>query len=217
MQVRFCQIPNFLCVQIFLYFFCCGLLYNVDIILRKSKQLKGPCHQNIFFSFMKDVNLLNIMHKVNIPFSSQFSFKFADLAENVRLEGAEKQAIVSCSKDQQQQLQLFLRGSCFVFRCSPCCRRLIVYIFGPLQETYCLFLWPATEDSLPGSLACFRRLLPVFSGRSSLTFSAKSANLELKGGKHENFCLCMMFKKVISLIHEKIYFGDRVPLFFSLS
>ena len=55
---------------------------------------------------MKDVNLLNIMHKVNIPFSSQFSFKFADLAENVRLEGAEKKAVVSCSGPKEQAMSI---------------------------------------------------------------------------------------------------------------
>ena len=48
-------------------------------------------------------------------------------------------------------------------------------------------------------------------GPSSLTFSAKSAILELKGGEDLIFSLCMMFKKVISFICEKIYFGDRVP------
>ena len=29
---------------------------------------------------------------------------------------------------------------------------------------------------------------------------------------HEFFTLCIVFMKVISLIYEKIYFGDRVPL-----
>ena len=29
---------------------------------------------------------------------------------------------------------------------------------------------------------------------------------------HEFFTLCIVFIKVISLIYEKIYFGDRVPL-----
>ena len=59
---------------------------------------------------------------------------------------------------------------------------------------------------------CYRRRIACFSGPSSLIFSAKSAILELKGGKNENFTLCMMFRKVISLINEKNYFGDRVPL-----
>ena len=61
--------------------------------------------------------------------------------------------------------------------------------FGPLQETIAWFFGP-----------------------SSLTFSAKSAILELKGVENEIFSLCMMFKKVISFIYETIYFGDRVPL-----
>ena len=73
-------------------------------------------------------------------------------------------------------------------------RRLIAYFSGPLQET----------------IACF-------SGPSSLTFSAKSANLELKGGENKIFSLCMIIKKVISFIYEKIFFGDRVPLSLSVS
>ena len=68
-------------------------------------------------------------------------------------------------------------------------RSLIACSFGPLQET----------------IACF-------SGPSSLTFSAKSAILELNGGENENITLCMMFRKVIYFIYEKVYFGDRVPL-----
>ena len=81
----------------------------------------------------------------------------------------------------------------------------------------------ATGDLLPVFLARYRRLIACFSGPlqetiacfsgpSSLTFSAKSAILELKGGENENFTLCMMFRKGISFIYEKIYFGDRVPL-----
>ena len=56
----------------------------------------------------------------------------------------------------------------------------IAYFSGPLQET----------------IACF-------SGPSSLTFSAKSVILELKGGENEIFTLCIMFRKVISFIYEK--------------
>ena len=61
------------------------------------------------------------------------------------------------------------------------------------QGTNCLFLWPATGDSLPVILARYRRLIACFSGPlqetiacfsgpSTLTISAKSAILELKGG-----------------------------------
>ena len=82
---------------------------------------------------------------------------------------------------------------------------------------------PATGDSLTVFLARYRRLLVCFSGPlqetiacffgpSSLTISAKSPILVLKGGENEIFPLCMMFKKVISFMYEKIYFGDRVPL-----
>ena len=57
-----------------------------------------------------------------------------------------------------------------------------------------------TSQPLPVSPTHYRRLLPVFFGPSSLTFSAKSAILELKGGENENFTLCVMFRKVISFI-----------------
>ena len=39
---------------------------------------------------------------------------------------------------------------------------IIASFFGPLQVTYYLFFWTATGDSLPVSLAHYRRLLPVF-------------------------------------------------------
>ena len=70
-----------------------------------------------------------------------------------------------------------------------------------IQETHCLFLWPATGDSLPVfwpatgdslpvSPARYRRLLPVFFGPSSLTFSAKSPILGVKGGENKIITLC---------------------------
>ena len=65
-------------------------------------------------------------------------------------------------------------------------RRLIACFFGLLQDT-----------------------LAYFSGPSSLTYSAKSAILKLKGGENKIFTFCMMFRKVISLPCEKIYFSDR--------
>ena len=37
------------------------------------------------------------------------------------------------------------------------------------------------------------------------------ASLELKGGETKMFALFIMFKKIISCIYEKNYFGDRVP------
>ena len=83
---------------------------------------------------MKDFTFLNIIHKVRISFSPSFTPKIGDLAENVRLEGPKKQAIVSCSKGY------------------------------------------------------------------SLTFSAKSPILGVKGGENEIFTLCMMFRRVISFI-----------------
>ena len=51
----------------------------------------------------------------------------------------------------------------------------------------------ATGDSLPVSPARYRRLLPVFFGPSSLTISAKSPILGVKGGENEIFTLFMMF------------------------
>ena len=55
-------------------------------------------------------------------------------------------------------------------------------------------------------------LVACFSGPSSLTFSAKSAILKLKGYENKIFILCLMFRKVISFIYEIIHFDDRVPL-----
>ena len=53
---------------------------------------------NLNFSYIKDINFLNTIHKVKIGFKPSFSSKIADLAENVRLKRPEKQAIVSCSE-----------------------------------------------------------------------------------------------------------------------
>ena len=67
---------------------------------------------------MKDITFLNIMHKMKITFSRPLSFKIADLAENVRLggpekqsivsscSGSEKQAIVSCSRSEKQAISV---------------------------------------------------------------------------------------------------------------
>ena len=55
---------------------------------------------------MKDITLLNIIHKVKISFSPSFTPKIGDLAENVRLEGPKKQAIVSCSGPEKQAMSL---------------------------------------------------------------------------------------------------------------
>ena len=68
-------------------------------------------------------------------------------------------------------------------------RRLIAYFLDPLQET----------------IACF-------SDPFTLTISARSDILKLKEGIYEFFSLCAVLINVISLIYEKIYFGDRVPL-----
>ena len=55
---------------------------------------------------MKDITLLNIIHKVKISFPPLFTPKIGDLAENVRLEGPKKQAIVSCSGPEKQAMSL---------------------------------------------------------------------------------------------------------------
>ena len=55
---------------------------------------------------MKDITFLNIIHKVKFLFSATFRSKIADLAENVRLEGPEKQAIVSFSGPEKQVMSL---------------------------------------------------------------------------------------------------------------
>ena len=55
---------------------------------------------------MKDITLLNIIHKVKNSFSPPFTPNVGDLAENVRLEGPKKQAIVSCSGPEKQGMSL---------------------------------------------------------------------------------------------------------------
>ena len=67
-------------------------------------------------------------------------------------------------------------------------RRLIAGFFDSLQETDCLFLGSVTGDLDPFTL------------------------LKAKEGINDFFTLCTVFLKVISLIYEKNYFGDRVPL-----
>ena len=59
---------------------------------------------------MKDFTFLNIIRKEKISFSPPFSSKMDDLAENVRLKGTEKQAIVSCSGPKKQAISLLWRA-----------------------------------------------------------------------------------------------------------
>ena len=68
-------------------------------------------------------------------------------------------------------------------------RRLIAYFSDPLQEI----------------IACV--LDPFY-----LAISAESSILDLQEGFDKIFSLSIMFRKVISLIHEEFFFGDRVPL-----
>ena len=49
---------------------------------------------------------MNIILKEKILFPSAFSFEVGDLAENVRLEGPEKQVIVSYSGQEKQAISL---------------------------------------------------------------------------------------------------------------
>ena len=55
---------------------------------------------------MKHITFLNISKKEKILFSPPSSSKIADLAENVRLEGQKKQAIVSCSGPEKLVISL---------------------------------------------------------------------------------------------------------------
>ena len=68
-------------------------------------------------------------------------------------------------------------------------RRLIARFLDPLQET----------------IACF-------SDPFTLTISAYSDILKLKEDFNQIFTKCTVFIKGISLIYEKFYYGDRVPL-----
>ena len=55
---------------------------------------------------MKDITFVNIIRKVKISFSPLFTPKIGDLAENVRVEGPKKQAIVFCSGPEKQAISL---------------------------------------------------------------------------------------------------------------
>ena len=93
---------------------------------------------------------------MKILFSIPFSFKIADLAENVRLEGPEKQAMVSSSGPKEQVISLLWRAKekgnkspvakASNSNCSCSESSDQAFFFGLLQETYCLFFWPATGD-----------------------------------------------------------------------
>ena len=74
--------------------------------MKMIPKLKGNLSPNKKFSYMKDIISLNIIHKVKISFEPPFSSKIADLAQIVRLEGPEKQAIVSCSGPEKQAISL---------------------------------------------------------------------------------------------------------------
>ena len=63
-------------------------------------------------------------------------------------------------------------------------------------------------DPLQETIACFLYLF-------ILAILNKSAISELKEGFNEIFSICMVFRKVISLIYENFYFSDRDPLTFS--
>ena len=65
--------------------------------------VKGTPSPKHLFSYMQDITLLNIIHKLNISFLPLFGSKIGDLVENVSLEGQEKQAIVSCSGLEKQR------------------------------------------------------------------------------------------------------------------
>ena len=61
-------------------------------------------------SYMKHMTFLNIIHKVTISFSPPFSSTIADLAESVKLEGQNKQAIVSCSGPEKWAISFLYRA-----------------------------------------------------------------------------------------------------------
>ena len=68
--------------------------------------IKGTLSPKFFPPYMKDITLLIIIYKVKISFSPPFTPKIGDLAENVRLEGPKKQAIVSYSGPEKQAMSL---------------------------------------------------------------------------------------------------------------
>ena len=74
---------------------------NLQDVKKYTLHLKGTLSPKKICLFMKDITFLIIIHKEKISLSPPFSAKIADLAENVRLEGPEKQAIVSCSRPEK--------------------------------------------------------------------------------------------------------------------
>ena len=81
-----------------------------------------------------------------------------------------------------------------------CYRRLIACFLDPLQETHCLFLGSVTGDYC------------LFLGSLYPDNFSFISYFRVEGGFNEIFTYCTVFRKVISFIYEKIYFGDRVPL-----
>ena len=86
--------------------FVTNLAIEYFLTVNLLMSVKGTLSPNKNFSYMKDITSLNIIHKVKISFEPPFSSKIADLAEIVRLEGPEKQAIVSCSWPEKQAISL---------------------------------------------------------------------------------------------------------------
>ena len=71
-----------------------------------SQEIKGTLSPKLFFPYMKYITFLNIIHNLKISFSTPFTHKISYLAENVRLEGPKKQAIVSCRGPKKQAMSL---------------------------------------------------------------------------------------------------------------
>ena len=65
---------------------------------------------------------------------------------------------------------------------------------------------------MPVSWIRYKRLIAYFLDPFTLTISAQSVILELKEIFNYIIALYIVYRKVISLIYENIYFGDRVPL-----
>ena len=74
--------------------------------IKRYSAIKGTLSPKFFSPYMKDITFLNIINKVKISFSAPFTPKIGDLAEDVRLEGPKKQAIVSCSRPEKQAMSL---------------------------------------------------------------------------------------------------------------
>ena len=83
---------------------------------------------------MEDITFLNIIRKVKFLFSTHFSSNIVDLAENIRLEGPEKQAMSVLEQIRVTATAAVHLGG--MFSNQACYRRLIACFSGSVVPQY---------------------------------------------------------------------------------